>query len=70
MAYVSFSLNRALYEEEANQIVVGTDDGGGTYDVTLSMNLAVGLNRLDVIKVLKAFTQRLENGAFNDLVNI
>lgn len=67
MAYVSYSLNKGQ-EDQPLDIVIGTDDGGGVYDVTLAFNAAATggtggsgiITTKEIILICQAFIRRLE----------
>lgn len=70
MAYVSLGLNRGAFEMQPDEITVGTDDGGAANNVTVCINKAASLTRLDVVKILESIIRRLEDNRFNDIVNV
>lgn len=68
MASVSFGLNRGALDSPS-KITVGTL-AVTTNDVELRWDNTKSLTRRDIIEILKAFERRLEDGRFNDPINV
>lgn len=69
MASVSFGLNRNVVDYSPDRITVGTL-AITTNDVELRWDNTKGLTRREIIMALKAFERRLEDGRFNDPINV
>lgn len=69
MASVSYGLNRNVVDNSPDQITVGTL-AITTNDVELRWDNTKGLTRREIIQTMEAFIRRLEDGRFNDPINI
>lgn len=69
MASVSYGLNRNVVDKSPDQITIGTL-AITTNDVELRWDNTKGLTRREIIQTMEAFIRRLEDGRFNDPVNI
>jgi hypothetical protein len=68
MASVSFGLNRG-FESQPDTVLVGTL-AVSSRDVELRWDNTVGLQRREIIEILEVFIRRLEDGRFNDAINV
>lgn len=69
MAYVSFGLNRGA-DNQPDKVALGTDDGGAGNNITLCMDQAAGLTRMDVIQALRAFERKVEDGRYAGIAGV
>lgn len=69
MASVSYGLNRNVVDKGPDQITVGTL-AVTTNDVELRWDNTKGLTRFEIIQIIWAFVRRLEDGRFDDPINV
>lgn len=69
MASVSYGLNRDVVDMGPDRITVGTL-AVTTNDVELRWDNTKGLTRDNIIRIIRAFERRLEDGRFDDPVNV
>jgi len=69
MASFSYGLNRGTVDKGPEDITVGTL-AITTNDVELRVDKTKSLTRREIIQIMEAFIRRLEDGRYNDPVNV